>query len=310
MEREVVERAVERFRDRVASLRRQAERRVDQLREEADTAATDLRSQLSALESQLQQLQQEANTSEETGERRSEELSSRLAELQDRAENVASAVEQTSSSMEERFGSTQQSREERFGETVREQEQRFATSLLVWESELEEKKAKLGEDTDALRRELGEQLAEAKRVLGFSAAASTYGANSIEARRQEQTANRWRWIGIGLLVAAVGAAIGLLVWRGPPDDMTVAGMFVFFLPRLGVTSLIGAIAAYALREAGRHRARERLARQAAIDIESFRPFLVELPESERNEEIRHAARRQFFAGGGGTVGGSELDGRT
>ena len=310
VEPDVVRNAGNRFRDRVAGLRREAERTIDQLKQEGEEAAAGLGSDLSGVESQLQQLQQQANIYEEATERRSEELKGGLARFQDRAEQIASGVEQTFNSMDERFGSAQDRRTERFEEAVSEQEQKFAASLLVWEGEWRERKAKLGEDSDELRRELGEQLAEAKRVLGFSAAASTYEANASEARRQEQTANRWRWIGIGLLIAAVAAAIALLVWRGPSDDMTLANMFVFFLPRLGVTSLIGAIAAYALRESGRHRARERLARQAAIDIQSFRPFLAELPEDERNEEIRLASRRQFFPAAGGAIDGSDLGGQS
>ena len=309
-EADVVRGAATRFRDRVAGLRREAEQRIDQLKQEGEAIGSDLRSDLAEAESRLQQLQLQANTSEEAAERRSEELNNRLSGLQDRAENIASAVGQTFVGMEERFGSTQQSREERFGQAGMEQEQRFSGRVGEWENEWEDewqqKKTTLDADSSAMLAELEELLAEAKRVLSFSAAASTYEANASEAQRQEARANQWRWIGIGALMAAAGVAIGLLVVMSPPDNMNLASMFVFFLPRLGITSFMGAIAAYAIREAGRHRERERLARQAAVDIASFRPFLAELPEDERNEEVRHAARRQFFHG----VGGSELDGLT
>ena len=290
----VVRNAARRFRDRLAGLRREAEQRIDELREEGDAAAADLRSHLSEVGSQFQQLQQQAKAAEDAAERRSDELNHRLDEQHERAEQVASTVEQTLNSIEERFGSTQQSREERFGEAVREQEQRFAASLVVRDGEWEEKKAKLGDDSDAIRRALEEQLAEAKRVLGVTAAASTYQAAAREAESQSRAANVWRIVAV---LAMGGAALSIFLFFaafGLPQDPTTAEMLGFLVTRGGFTGFIGAIAAYAAREAGQHRARERTARQAAVDIASFRPFLAELPDHERNAEIRSAARRHFF----------------
>ena len=116
----VVRAAAQRFRDRLAGFRRDAEQMVHALRTEGAAAAADLRSQQSELESQLQQLQSQARASGVNAEGQAVELDGRLAELRNQTEQAASNVKQLFSGLDERFASSQERRTERFEEAVRE----------------------------------------------------------------------------------------------------------------------------------------------------------------------------------------------
>ena len=287
-EPDIVRSALRRFRDRVAAERRETEAKLEDLVRQGESATSSLLSQQDELVSRIREITQGMAVLQDVIDQRSGEFGEVVDSFLDRAK-------MRSRELDHRFDLTLERRTERFEESESDRQRQFEQSLAelrdAWQKEFSEQKA----TTEQLKEEVRGLAAESKSVLGFSAAASTYEATAREADRQERAANWWRR---GAVVALAGAALSVILYLaffGLPEDPTIAEMLGFLMTRIGVTGFIGALAAYAIREAGQHRTRERIARQAAVDIASFRPFLAELPEHERNAEIRFATRRHFFS---------------
>jgi len=303
----VVRRAAQRLRDRVAEIRREAETDFQRQKAASDAAATALGEQHGQLEGQV------------------DGISERIMVIQELADTLGARINEQSAesnrrfdAINDQFNQDQVNRAEAFVEAQGQRQVDFTSSLSEdrsqWDSELSSKSGAwdisladqiglwdaslTGQNERAARLEghLDDLVSRAEGVLGISAAANVSGAAVQEAEEQRAAADQQRKVGLGALAVGALTAAGALALSlvDPPSDLGGSETLVLLLTRFGVTGFVGAIAAYALKESGKHRDRERAARQTFIDLSSFRPFLAELSEDEQRIETRIAVRRHFF----------------
>jgi hypothetical protein len=100
-------------------------------------------------------------------------------------------------------------------------------------------------------------------------------------------------VGIAALAAGVGVTMWLFLVMDVTDNPSIAEMLAFFFVRAPALAILGAIAAYAIRESSQHRARDKENKRLANELTTFRPFLEELKEDERTNQIVRASDRYF-----------------
>ena len=230
------------------------------------------------------------------------EVEGALDQLRLQQAELHSRLERASQDFEQRFDLAQDRRNERFEEIESERRTEFSAAIAEnresWEAELKHREA----EADQLRGALETLTRDAERVLGASAAAATFGASQKEAEGQAKVADRWRTYAVVSFFSVAAIGIWLLFMFPPPSDPSITEMIVFFSSRGSIFGFGGYVGFYCAQESRRHRSREIEARGDAMNMSAFRPFLEELPITERNAEIRLGARR-FFRGRGTESGG-------
>ena len=63
--------------------------------------------------------------------------------------------------------------------------------------------------------------------------------------------------------------------------------------RTAIVGAVLALAGFAMRESGQHRSRETETKRLANELTTFRPFLAELDEDDRNQLVQEASLRYF-----------------
>lgn len=134
---------------------------------------------------------------------------------------------------------------------------------------------------------------KAEELLGITAASGTAAAYQEEANRQARRADFSRYFAILGLMAAILIGYGTLQFLNPPTNANGTATIFFYIARTTLLAVAVALPAYAIRESSQHRARERHNRRLASELTTFRPFLAELPEAERNQLIKDASQRYF-----------------
>ncbi|MCH7605879.1 MAG: hypothetical protein IH962_01880 [Chloroflexi bacterium] len=245
----------------------------------------------------LDSLERESNhILEELGtdvKKQTNELSQWIESSDQRFQTQTNRLDQTISNINDNFGSSEQSRSEAFqqsqierrNEFNRENEldrQRFATEL----------EAKSNEGQRVIDKLEGTG-ARAEQILGVTAAAGTADAYLRDADQQRKQADLWRLVAIGSMALIVVAGFVTLSFLDPPANVPVAQAIFYYVARTTIIGGIVALAAYAIKESGQHRGRERISKQLANELTTFRPFLAELGERELNDQIKAASPRYF-----------------
>lgn len=144
---------------------------------------------------------------------------------------------------------------------------------------------------EALIDEMASFHIDARRVLSALGADATSGGFLGQAEAEHKSADRWRWLGVGLIASiAAWGAVTILTTGG--SDFTLqwlAGRLLVALPLLGV-------GLYAIAESGRHREKEWSARRSELDLVALDPFVALLDGDKRNELKFELAKRAFLQG--------------
>lgn len=251
------------------------ERRVAEAESNMAALTTDLearRAEVDAIAEQFRVQQEEAI------EARFAQLDARTQDLQTTAERHAQSLEALTTEQSEAFRKAQ---DERAAEH-REREQGY-------ESRFEELESRAKGQADALVSEMStmkDRSAELVGAIGITGTAERYGK---EFEEQQNTANKWRMVTLGLGVLAAAAAIVAAF----DHDATTAGT------KLAIAILLGGVAAYTARQSARHRSREEHARRLQLDLTAFPVFIEALPEDDRDAATVWMAERSFLGAGGG-----------
>lgn len=151
------------------------------------------------------------------------------------------------------------------------------------EKELKESARAIISDMTAFRE-------DARKVLSALGADATSGGFLGQAEAEHRAADRWRRIGVSVVVAiAIWGVITILTTSGADFTLQwLTGRLLVAIPLLGV-------GLYALSESGRHRDREWKARKNELDLAALDPFVALLADEKRNELKFDLAKRAFLA---------------
>jgi|NGEPerStandDraft_8_1074529.scaffolds.fasta_scaffold29769_2 hypothetical protein len=132
--------------------------------------------------------------------------------------------------------------------------------------------------------EIEEMKERSAALVGIIAANGTAGRYGKEFTEQRETADFWRWVTVVFGVLAVVAAI-LAAFDNKAATVGV---------KLGITILLGGVAAYTARQSSRHRSREEHARQLQLDLAAFPAFIEGLPPDAQETATVWMAERSFL----------------
>lgn len=138
-------------------------------------------------------------------------------------------------------------------------------------------------------RQKHEAILEIHKLVGRDSVAGGYQTSAGEERTE---ANRWRWISLACLAAAVNW-LGIKYWTGFaqatnggfnwPETITASSLTAVFLVAAGYTS----------RQSKLHRDNEKLLRSYALETKALDPFIASLPEKDQQAIKAELVRRMF-----------------
>jgi hypothetical protein len=162
------------------------------------------------------------------------------------------------------------------------------TQMEEGQKTLDERLADVAGKAAVLLDQLERNRDKAKELVGIIASTGMAGGYEKAALEDDRQANRWRWIALVSMIGIVGFAIYALV-------ATVRGEFDTgeFISKVFVSFTFGIIAAYAGREAEKHRRRQQTNRRLHLEFASIDAYLASLPATERNA-IKAAIADRIF----------------
>jgi hypothetical protein len=232
-------------------------------------------------------------TFQSTANKTTSDSEAKLAELRTEVDSQKARLDQAISQQQGLFAEEQTRRTKDFADSQQVRDSEYADKV---DEMLRDATAKLQARIDVANKSiknLQDHDAKAAGILGSAAASVTAGAYLTDADDQRRQADLWRRmaLAIGLLFFAASVAVSLLA--PPGDDLSASDLVIFGLERIPAGAVLGTIFYYAFGQSSEHRSRERQSRQLSKELSTFRPFLVELPEKERNEAIAAASVRYF-----------------
>lgn len=280
----------------------------DKLRARVRALSTQLNSKISEIEKKLAM---ESQDSEQTLELLKTVTENQLSELQQSIGDQIQQFQQSANRMQtqidaniQRIDSAIPTFNDQFRTFQESQTQQFSESQELrqtdFEDFVEQQKQSSTDSANALHIE-GEQLIKylsetaknAETILGVTAASVTSEAYLNEAKEQKQQADLWRRIAILGLFGAATAGFATFLWMNPAGGSSTSQVISFQIMRTAITGAFVAVAGFAMRESGKHRSRETENKRLANELTTFRPFLSELKEDDRNELVREASSRYF-----------------
>lgn len=201
------------------------------------------------------------------------------------AEELVSGTRSQLEEIEQRAQAALTEQNEVFRKAQDERGEHFNASLEGFEGRLEEVAKHATERADGLIAELGRKNEDATSLLAALGVRGTAGRWAQEAKDQRKAANIWRWVTVGVVVAAVAAA--LFASRADSVDDPA------FVSRTLVSLAFAGLAAYTARQSGRHRAREERARTLELELAAFGPFIESLPEERQHDQREKMVDRAF-----------------
>ena len=133
---------------------------------------------------------------------------------------------------------------------------------------------------------------QARSMLEEVAGAGTAEHYVGHSQQQDKTANNWRWIGVGALLAMALAS----VWVFYESSRTAQDFsFAWLVARSGLLGSILILAAYALRQSSHHRRQAENMGRLANELQLLWPFMNRLP-SEHREALLLEITPLYFRG--------------
>lgn len=258
-----------------------------------------------------------AASMEATANETDERFSKHEAEL--RAINEkATALEQTLDALDtstnkklaewqEDYTEKQTTRAQEHSDAQIERDTKFEELLTEWKATVESQQAKIAAtQTDKLQGTLDEfkvigeemlvdvkekhtSIREIHKLVGRDSVAGGYQTSAGEEKAE---ANRWRWISLACLAAAI-IWLGFKYWSGFaatsggglnwPEIITASSLTAVFLVAAGYTS----------RQSKLHRDNEKLLRSYALETKALDPFIASLEKNEQQAIKAELVRRMF-----------------
>jgi len=300
-ERKITAQAAEDYARHLGELESAIRSRLDQVITQMQAQSNEFSVTVAAVVQQLQQLQK---TADEKSAALAADIESRTAELKAESESRMAELKAEIDGQKTRLDATIAQQQTAFAEAQERRLQEFKDSLASLETKFGQKADALLDDTKSKSEQLLAQASasvksletqeeRAAEIVGVTAASGVTGAWVKEADEQRLQADIWRWIAIAIAVLVVIYA-WVIALIGQSADMSAADTAVYALTR-SPGFLIAIVFPYAVRQSGHHRQREQVARRRAMELTAFRPFLAELPEQERNQQLIDGSKR-FFPG--------------
>ena len=250
-----------------------------QARTEIDRAVTDIMARAELLSSRISENQDELDVSKSNFQtaldERLTEFRTETQGLVARANEATERLEREITSIQETFRQAQASRDEEFQQTQGSRDEVFHTKL---------------DETVAQVESFRDQ---ARSMLEEVAGASTAEHYSNNRDAQRQAADRWRRIGVGVLILTFLAAVGIF-WDSRSIDGELS--LAWALARTGVLAVSGGSAAYILRQSGQHRRREEEMSRVANELLLLGPFLNRLEDTDRQALLKEITPLYFRGG--------------
>lgn len=288
---------------------------VETLRDSSDKLRSQVRVFSTRWNTQVGEIQKKLAMASQDGERTIESLKAaadqRISELQRSTADQTHQFEQTTTRMQtqinaniQRIDSSISALNDRYITFQENQAQQFSESQNLRQTAFDELVKKQNQQStntnDALQTAgqdlinyLSETAENAASILGVTAASVTSEAYLNEAKEQKNQANFWRWIGIGSLLGTIIVGVSTLLWLNPETGSSTSRVVSFYVGRTAIVGAVVALAGFAIRESGQHRSRERENKRLANQLSTFRPFLSELDEEDRNRLVQEASSRYF-----------------
>jgi hypothetical protein len=284
--------ATESYFERLLEMETDVRGRLEALHEEIAKASEGISEQVRAAEERLTAVttaagDYAARVQHETGER--------IAEVRAQIEAQVLRLDSAINQMQTTFSEAQERRISEFAESQAKREETFSERFKEVTHSAETRLEQVVADGQASINVLKEQEARAAQIVGITAASTVTGAYMKEADEQRAEADKWRvWAltsaGVLLLYALIVA-----VFFPPGEDLSASGWLTYWVAKLPLALVIGAVLPYLMRQSAGHRQRERVARRIAMELTAFRPFLSELDDEACRKLIADAQLR-FFPG--------------
>jgi hypothetical protein len=168
----------------------------------------------------------------------------------------------------------------------------FDETVELLNKEVETLKNSIDSGTDDLVTKLEAKLEEAKKIVGVVSDKAVTGNYQIVANSNKDTADKFRFIAIGLMIILSGLLI-YTIWdiSGANYDWTKS------LVRILAAAALSYPATYAARESSKHRKLEVLNRKAELELAAINPFIELLPE-EKKQAIKEKLVEKYFGNNG------------
>ena len=264
----------------------------------------------------LSEQRREAQELEASLAQRAEEALARVASSASEAvQNVDSARAEFTRNIEsyetrlgqqaQRLDTAMDAQSQRFVKDQEDRTREFGEALSEIRDRAKARMGELEEQAEVSIHYLAARADEAKSIVAATAAAST-AKRYVETEEAENKAADW-WRKWGLLILGVTAALGLVIQieYGPEFGAGWEEFVVFYMVKAPLVALPIYIGAYALRQSAAHRGRATEAGRVARELSVFRPFIDELPDGAKHEEISGAAKR-YFLGSRGADGAMDV----
>ncbi|HEV7566811.1 MAG TPA: hypothetical protein VGO31_12715 [Microbacteriaceae bacterium] len=211
-----------------------------------------------------------------------------LAEIEAHAtafEGKLDEVDTTISAQQQRLDVMLDRQNATFASTQEERTAAYEAALAAAKKSVADLLAQAKVDVDARVSEIRRMEEESSGLvasIGLGGTAERYGD---EAKDQKRVADTFRWITVVLALGAVAMAIFAVIHRVNDNSVVLA--------KLGVSAVLGGLAAYTARQSGRHRQREERARNLQLELTAFAPFIEPLPEPIKELERVLMTRKTF-----------------
>jgi len=289
-ERKMAARAAEDYARHVDELESAVRDRLGELITQIQTQSSDFSVTVASATQQLQQLQR---TADEKSAAVAADSEARMAELKAEIDGQKTRLDAVIAQQQAAFAEAQERRLHDSKDSLDSVETKFEQLAGALVDDTKSKLDQLLAQATASVQSLEKQEQRAAQIVGVTAAAGVTGAYIKEADQQRLQADIWRCIAVAVAVVVVIYA-WVIALIAPTADMSAADTAVYALTR-SPGFLIAVVFPYAVRQSGHHRQREQAARRRAMQLTAFRPFLTELPEDQRNQELIDGSRR-FFPG--------------
>lgn len=234
-------------------------------------------------------------------------IDEKAAALEQQLEGLDTSASEKFAEWQNDFTEKQTTRAQEHSDAQIERESKFEELLAEWKKTIETQRAEISEkQTDKLQatldyfKETGgavlkdvdekhQSVLEIHKLVGRDSVAGGYQQSAGEEKKE---ADRWRWMSLGCLMAAV-MWLGFKYWSGFkqveggglswPEIITASSLTAIFLVAAGYTS----------RQSKNHRDNEKQLRSYALETKALDPFIASLEPKEQQAIKAELVRRMF-----------------
>lgn len=267
-----------------------AKKDLDAVSASAGRVLDDLTARVTEVQTRVDEAEQGLTRLSEERDQKVGELGQQIATLSTTIDEQRTQVQSIATEFQGQFSTSQEGRLSAFDSFLA--EQRDAAQVLLSNFDLEGKvfAADSAERAENLVSDLGRLRDEAARLVGVVGSTGTAGGYQILANDQKRQADKLRWLALLLGALAVVVTVFSLVDHRDGNDFEWGRS----AEKAAIALALGGLATYAARQSSLHRDREEVARKVELEFASIDPYLVQLPDQQR-DEIKAAIALRLFA---------------